>query len=125
MDVHLADHTVVQPDVLYVSPDRREILQDWIEGAPDLVVEVLSPSTARMDRVLKLNRYAEAGVREYWLVDPAARTVELLVNDGGHFVVHVPDGGIWRSSAVADVELDIDALWAAVERKFGPSEAPD
>ena len=67
MDVHLADHTVAQPDVLYVSPERQEILQTWIEGAPDLVVEVLSPSTARMDRLLKLNRYAEAGVREYWL----------------------------------------------------------
>ena len=72
MDVHLAEHTVAQPDVLYVSPERQEILQTWIEGAPDLVVEVLSPSTARMDRLLKLNRYAEAGVREYWLVDPVA-----------------------------------------------------
>ena len=119
MDVHLADHTVAQPDVLYVSPERREILQDWIEGAPDLVVEVLSPSTARMDRLLKLNRYAEAGVREYWLVDPAARTIEFLVNDGERFVVHAQAGGSWMSPAVLGVELDIDSLWAAVERKFG------
>lgn len=125
MDVHLADHTVAQPDVLYVSPERREILQDWIEGAPDLVVEVLSPSTARMDRLLKLNRYAEAGVREYWLVDPAARTIEFLVNDGEHFVVHAQDGGSWTSPAVAGVELDIDGLWVAVERTFGSSNATD
>ena len=120
MDVHLADHTVAQPDVLYVSPERQEILQTWIEGAPDLVVEVLSPSTARMDRVLKLNRYAEAGVREYWLVDLAARTIEFLISNGEHFAVHALDGGTWTSPAVPGVELDIDGLWAAVERKFGP-----
>ncbi|MCY4557167.1 MAG: Uma2 family endonuclease, partial [Chloroflexi bacterium] len=119
MDVHLADHTVAHPDVLYVSPQRREILQDWIEGAPDLVVEVLSPSTARMDRLLKLSRYAEAGVREYWLVDPAARTIEFYVNGGEHFVVHAPTGAIWKSPAVPGVELDIEGLWVAVERKFG------
>ncbi len=125
MDVHLADHTVAQPDVLYVSPERREILQDWIEGAPDLVVEVLSPSTARMDRLLKLNRYAEAGVREYWLVDPVARTIEILVNNGERFVVHAQAGGPWTSPAVLGVELDIDGLWAAVEREFGSSNATD
>ena len=122
-DVHFADHTVVQPDLLYISPERREILRDRIEGAPDLVVEVLSPSTARMDRLLKLNRYAEAGVREYWLVDLALRTIEFLVHDGEHFVGHVQDGGSWTSPSVTGIELDIDALWAAVERRFGPSEA--
>ncbi len=120
MDVHLADHTVAQPDVLYVSPERQEIVQNWIEGAPDLVVEVLSPSTARMDRLLKLNRYAAAGVSEYWLVDPAVRTIEFLVNGGEQFVVHAQDGGSWKSPAVPGIELDIDGFWAAVEGKFGP-----
>lgn len=121
MDVHLADHTVVQPDVLYVSPDRQEILQEWIEGAPDLVVEVLSPRTARLDRVLKLNRYAEAGVREYWLVDRVAGTIELRVNDGGRFVAHVPSDGSWKSPVVTGIELDVDALWAGMELTFGPA----
>ena len=120
MDVHLADHTVAQPDVLYVSPERHEILQTWVEGAPDVVVEVLSPSTVRMDRLLKLNRYAEGGVREYWLVDPAARTIEFYVSDGERFVVHTQESGSWESPAVSGVELDIDGLWEAVERKFGP-----
>ena len=59
MDVHLADHSVVQPDVIYVSPERGEIVQDWMEGAPDLLVEVLSPSTASRDRVHKLDLYAD------------------------------------------------------------------
>ena len=125
MDVHLADHTVAQPDVLYISPERRKIVRTWIEGAPDLVVEVLSPSTTRMDRLLKLNRYGEAGVTEYWLVDPAARTIEFLVHDGEHFAVHVPDGGRWTSPVVSGIELDIDAFWNAVERRVGPSKAAD
>ena len=116
---------MAQPDVLYVSPERREIVQAWIEGAPDLVVEVLSPSTAHTDRLLKLNRYAEAGVLEYWLVDPAVRTIEFRVNDGGRFVTHAPSGGSWTSPVVAGVELDIDALWAAVERKFGSNRSAD
>ncbi len=125
MDVHLADHTVAQPDVLYVSPERQEILQTWIEGAPDVVVEVLSPSTVRLDRLLKLNRYAEGGVREYWLVDPAARTIEFYVNDGERFVVHTQQGGAWKSPAVSGVELDIEGLWMAVERKFGSPTTAD
>ncbi len=125
MDVHLADHTVAQPDVLYVSPERHEILQTWIEGAPDVVVEVLSPSTVRLDRLLKLNRYAEGGVREYWLVDPAARTIEFYVNDGERFVVHTQQGGAWKSPAVSGVELDIEGLWMAVERKFGSPTTAD
>ena len=124
-DVHLSDHTVAQPDVLYVSPEQRRIVQAWIEGAPDLVVEVLSPSTARADRLLKLNLYAEAGVREYWLVDPVARTIEFLVHDGEHFVVHMQDGGTWTSPAVRGVELDIDRFWAGVERGVGSSEVED
>lgn len=120
-DVHLADHTVAQPDVLYISPGRREIVRAWIEGAPDLVVEVLSPSTAPMDRVLKLNRYAGAGVREYWLVDPVGRMIDFLVHDGERFAAHAQYGGIWESPVVPGIELDIDALWAAVERTFEPT----
>lgn len=125
MDVHLADHTVAQPDILYVSPERRQILRTWVEGAPDLVVEVLSPSTVRMDRLLKLNRYAEGGVREYWLIDPAARTAEFLVSDGERFVVHSREGRSWKSPAVPGIELDIDGLWNAVDRRFGASAAAD
>ena len=119
MDVHLAPHTVVQPDLLYVSPGRAEVVQDWIEGAPDLVVEILSPSTASRDQVHKLNLYAEAGVAEYWIVDPAGRHIAFLVSDGTAFTVHPPESGRWRSPVVPEVELDIDDFWAAVERKFG------
>ena len=120
MDVHLAPHSVVQPDLLYVSRARSEIVRNWIEGAPDLVVEILSPSTASRDQVHKLNLYAEAGVREYWIVDPAGRHIAFLVSDGTAFTVHPPESGRWQSPVVPELEVDIDGLWAEVERKFGP-----
>src|SRR3989304_955065 len=63
VDVILADHSVVQPDLLYLSPERRHLVQDQVEGAPDLVVEVLSPGTVHRDRGAKLRLYAESGVR--------------------------------------------------------------
>jgi Uma2 family endonuclease len=121
MDVTLFEHSVVQPDVLYVSPERRAILQDRIEGAPDLVIEVLSKSTTRRDRGDKLRLYASAGVSEYWIVDPVARQVEFLVNENGRFVVEMPRAGVYRSRAIDQMELDVAALWSTVDARLGPA----
>ncbi|MEM2493637.1 MAG: Uma2 family endonuclease [Nitrososphaerota archaeon] len=79
LDVVLGDEEeVVQPDILYISHQRRGIItREEIRGAPDLVVEVLSPSTAQRDRTLKKKVYARHGVQEYWIVDPQAQTVEV------------------------------------------------
>ncbi len=123
--MHLADDTVAQPDVLYISAERRGILRPLVEGAPDLVVEVLSASTAGMDRVLKLHRYAEAGVLEYWIVDPVARRFEFLVHDGRRFGVHEPVEGTWESPSVPGVRLEIDAFWAGVDRRLDPAQAAE
>ncbi len=80
-DVVLSDTDVVQPDVLFVSNERASIIGERaVRGAPDLVVEILSPATADRDRTVKTKLYARAGVRELWLVDADARTVEVLVN---------------------------------------------
>lgn len=78
MDVHLPGGDVVQPDVIFVSTARSEILQDWIRGVPDLLVEIVSPEGVERDRLVKRDLYARNGVKEYWLVDPAARAVEVL-----------------------------------------------
>jgi Uma2 family endonuclease len=119
LDVPLADHSVVQPDVFYISAVRREILQERVEGAPDLAVEVLSPGTARRDRVQKLSLYAESDIREYWIVDPLERQIELLVNEGGRYMVEMPAGPVYRSRVLPEIELDIPTLWKKVDKRLG------
>ncbi len=85
-DVVLAPDVVVQPDVLVVLNENSEkITEARIVGAPDLVVEVSSPATAGYDRREKQDAYAHAGVPEYWIADPASRTVEVLILEGGAY----------------------------------------
>lgn len=88
LDVRLSEHTALQPDLIFISNARAGIIQEnWIAGAPDLVVEVLFPSTAAYDRATKLPVYAEAGVPEVWLIDPQAKTVDLLKLQGHKYLV--------------------------------------
>ena len=72
----LTSSTVVQPDLIVVC-DRKKLDARGVVGAPDLLVEVLSPYTAKMDRQLKKHLYAQTGVREYWIVSPSEKTVEV------------------------------------------------
>lgn len=81
-DLYLTEEDRFVPDVMVVC-DRDKIRRDGVHGAPDLVVEVLSPSTMRNDRMGKKEVYQTCGVREYWLVDPENRTIEqYLLQDG-------------------------------------------
>lgn len=75
------------PDFMIVC-DRDKIQYDGVHGAPDLVVEILSPSTAKNDRQHKKEVYAKCGVREYWIISPAEKSVEVYHNNGREFVVH-------------------------------------
>src|SRR5436190_17594228 len=77
LDVILSDYDVLEPDVLFVLNEHRSIMQDWIRGAPDLVIEVLSRSTARQDRGPKLKAYARFGVPECWIADPDQQAVDV------------------------------------------------
>ncbi len=79
-DVYLTDRDILQPDLLFISSERLEIdTGSHVRGAPDLVVEILSPSTADRDWTVKRDLYARHGVREYWVVDTVARTITILV----------------------------------------------
>jgi Uma2 family endonuclease len=87
MDCRLGDRTVLQPDVMYLTEEHKGLRGNKrIEGAPDLVIEVLSPGTRRFDRQQKLAVYAHNGVREAWLVDPEAETVTVFSGEGGAWV---------------------------------------
>ena len=111
------DDTVVQPDILVIC--NRSILDPQgrgCKGAPDFVIEILSPSTAYMDRHIKFKKYLEAGIREYWIVDPAYKLVEahILVNgiytkrtygNTDSISVHVLDG----------CEIDLSIVFAEDE----------
>ena len=79
-DVILSEENVVQPDILFVRKERSGIIGEAnLKGAPDLVVEILSPGSRSTDLELKRKTYARFGVQEYWIVDPDAETVEVLV----------------------------------------------
>ena len=86
MDLFLDNENRYVPDVMIVC-DRKKIKYDGVHGAPDLVVEVLSPSTAKNDRGAKMRHYAAAGVKEYWIVLPLEKSVEVYLNQGGQFVL--------------------------------------
>ena len=88
LDVRLTEDTALQPDLVFVASTRVEIVrEEFIAGAPDLVVEVLSASTAVHDRATKWPIYAEAGVPEVWLIDSQAKTVEVLKLQGNKYLV--------------------------------------
>lgn len=87
-DVVFSDTDVVQPDLLFVAKGRESIItEENVRGAPDLVVEILSPATAERDRTLKLDLYARHGVREYWIVDPDDKKIALFLRGESRFEV--------------------------------------
>jgi Uma2 family endonuclease len=85
-DVVLSPTDIVQPDILFVAAARLSIIgEKYISAAPDLVVEILSPSTAERDQDLKRKLYARFGVREFWIADPEKKTVEVFVDTAEGF----------------------------------------
>ena len=94
LDVRLSGETALQPDLVFISNARPGIIQEnWIVGAPDLVVKVLSPSTTNYDRATKLPIYADAGVPEVWLVDSQAKTLEVLKLQGRNYILDASHAG--------------------------------
>ena len=85
-DVVLSPTNVLQPDLLFVPNSQRSIITDAnIQGAPALVIEIVSPSSGTTDRETKRSIYAEHGVQEYWLVDPDTRTISVMALRGREF----------------------------------------
>ncbi|MCU0490905.1 MAG: Uma2 family endonuclease [Chloroflexaceae bacterium] len=114
-DVELGPDTVVQPDIVVVLHNSAaSITEQRIVGPPDLVVEITSPSTASYDRREKHDAYAAAGVREYWIADPASRTIELFILDGASYRLD----HVYRGQAVLPSSV-LPAWDVVTERLFG------
>ena len=116
-DVVLSDTNIVQPDLLFVSREREHLLSDGekVRGAPDLAVEILSPSTADKDRGIKRELYSAFGVTEYWLVDPIAETISIYRQRGGVLAAtHTfRRGQTLRSPLFAGLELHLDDIFSS------------
>ncbi|MCS6796992.1 MAG: Uma2 family endonuclease [Myxococcota bacterium] len=115
VDVRLGPHDIVRPDL---SGWRRQRLPEpWdlrpIDVVPDWVCEVVSPASARLDRVVKVRLYREAGVSAYWMVDPDARVLEALVREGSRWVEagRYGDGDVARIAPFEAVELEVARLF--------------
>lgn len=110
VDVWLSDEDRTQPDLVYLSAERLSIYGERIvEGAPDLLVEIASPSTRMADLVAKRNRFERNGVREYWIADPDVKTLTILCLTDGRYVEHP------RSLVLSGLTIDVPALMANLE----------
>jgi Uma2 family endonuclease len=113
MDVHLPSGDIVEPDVLFVAQENHSIIQDWIRGVPDLVIEVLSPDGIARDRFVKRDLYARNGVREYWIVDPATRSIEVFAlrsrqyEPAGYF----QEGAVLTSTVLSGLSLPVTEIF--------------
>jgi Uma2 family endonuclease len=114
--VRLARDTVLEPDILVVLREHAgRVGEQVIDGPPDLVVEVLSPGTARRDVGIKREKYRSSGVPEYWIVDPVHASIEVLALDRGEYVRHGLFGrtDTLRSKVLDDFEVALSEVFAA------------
>ena len=113
IDVELSPHDIVQPDLVVVLNEHREIIiPSRIQGTPDLVVEVLSDSTGQLDLVLKKATYQRAGVPEYWIVDPQQEQIEQYVLSAeGVYQLQQRAGETLAACCIPGLSVDANALW--------------
>lgn len=113
-DVLLSDQDVVQPDLLFVSAAKAEIIKEKeIRGAPDLIVEIISETTRKTDEVIKRKLYERYGVLEYWIVDPELETIK---------VFRMTEQGYVRSSELSNEAKDILTTTLLPDLKISLSE---
>jgi Uma2 family endonuclease len=112
--VVLDDENGLQPDIVFISRERLHIISErGVEGAPDLVVEILSRRTQSRDRGVKMRRYAAAGVPHYWIVVPRTRSIEAyrLTEFGYELTGIYGPGTIFRPEIFPGLEIPVDSLW--------------
>jgi Uma2 family endonuclease len=113
-DVRLGDN-VFEPDLLVVLKGGKAVIgKAWVQGPPDLVVEILSPSSEAWDRGRKSTAYARAGVLEYWIVDPERRQLERFVLEADQFVrAQVLSHETFSTQLMPGLSVDLQSVWPA------------
>jgi Uma2 family endonuclease len=104
----------LQPDIVFIRTERLGIVGEaYVEGAPDLLVEILSPSNWLYDRREKMQAYQEAGVAEYWIVDPRALTIDVYVLEQGAYVLmgQYRIGELARSQVLPGFEVSVERIF--------------
>jgi Uma2 family endonuclease len=117
VDMVLSPHRVLQPDIVFVARDRLNIVEGAIQGAADLVAEVVSLGGRTRDRIQKRDLYEQHGVKEYWIIDPEARTVEVLfLEPTGYRLAGIARGSETARSMLLDgFTVKLDGLFAGIK----------
>lgn len=115
IDMVLSPHRVTQPDVAFIAKDRLAIIARAINGPVDLAAEVVSLGNRNRDRIEKRDLYEQYGVKEYWLIDPEAQTVEILHLENGRYtlLMRCTPGQTARSSLLPGFEVAVESLLQA------------
>ncbi|WP_186445534.1 Uma2 family endonuclease [Paenibacillus cremeus] len=119
MDVKLDDRNTVQPDLIFIADENVHIIVDGIiQGAPDLLVEILSPSSGSHDKIRKKALYERFGIKEYWIVDPVLHTIDQFAHDGVKLQLHATygKGDTLKSDRFSCISIDAASLFAAIAR---------
>jgi Uma2 family endonuclease len=114
VDVILDDHTIVQPDLVFIAKERSSILGSrGVEGPPDLVIEIHSSSTMRTDRVSKFQIYARFGIEWYWMLDPQARVMEEYARSPEGYIKVSEHGGksLFKPALFPGLSIDLGQVW--------------
>ncbi|WP_164515176.1 Uma2 family endonuclease [Paenibacillus lentus] len=121
LDVHFNEANILQPDIIFIRNENLHIIKDgYIKGVPDLLIEILSPSSGAMDKIKKKAVYEQFGVREYWIVDPHYATVDqfLLVDEKYQLSETFDSLGKIRSPHLTCLSVELDKMFQAANR-FG------
>jgi Uma2 family endonuclease len=116
IDVFLDEYNVPQPDLVYLSNEKvKFITNDGIMGVPDLIIEIISPSSILKDRITKKNVYERFGVEEYWLIDANNQEIEIYVIENGEYElfssVSLFEENELKSKVLSDLRIDLRELF--------------
>jgi Uma2 family endonuclease len=115
IDVFLTEYTVPQPDLVYVSKENADIidLEEGILGIPDLIIEIISPSSVRLDRITKKELYESFGIKEYWIIDPNNTSIEIYTLVEKTYKLHLLEAveGKINSLVIAGFEMDLKDIF--------------